>query len=220
MENIKSPWNYRQNDTESVSTTILSKPNPEVIAAVLHSSSLTSSWWELAQVCCLLRGSTDWSSGWGSAPLLAVTLMLMLGLGTVGFVLPGAAGRILPSEWICLLLLLPQPPRWDCGAELSQATLFPFSYQAQVLVNNVEHNDLFWKILARLKSSCPHPGFLSIWVFRSNPKSCLVISPMAEASWSWGSHFPMPGVPLLLFLLGQLRAVRNSHFSNNAANKF
>lgn len=46
---------------------------------------------KLAHVCCLLRGSTDWSRGWGSAPLLVGSLMQMLGMGTVGFVLPGGS---------------------------------------------------------------------------------------------------------------------------------
>ncbi|OWK61649.1 hypothetical protein RLOC_00000356 [Lonchura striata] len=131
MSNTKSPWNNKQNDTESASTTILSKPNPKVTAAVLPSSSLTSSWWELAQADCLLRGSIaccdpDADAQGGHSGVCAAW---------------GQAGRKL--QWICLLLVLLQPPSWDCGAELSQITLIPFSYQAQVLVSNVEHNDLF-----------------------------------------------------------------------------
>lgn len=85
-----------------------------------------------------------------------LVVALMLRVGSVGFVLPGGSREKTAFRMDLSPSGIATTPSWDCGAELSQTTFIPFPYQAQVLVSNVEHNDLFQKTLAHLKSSCPH----------------------------------------------------------------
>lgn len=53
MPNIKSPWSNKQDDTESVST-VPYYPN-QTLKWQLHFDIPPLTWWESAQVCCLLR---------------------------------------------------------------------------------------------------------------------------------------------------------------------
>lgn len=99
MRNRNSPWNNKQNDTESISTMIISKlpkPNPKAklqfyIPPTLYSSGPIFTRCESARVCRVLRAPTDLQF-WGSAPLLVASLALTLRAG--GTRCP-AAGRVL-----------------------------------------------------------------------------------------------------------------------------